>query len=172
MSQGLVLHPVQPHALYVFVIVPHSRLIGDSSLACLSFYFMTLTLLKSAASYFVKCPLIWVCPMFPSKETLETYFWQRYCRSAGVLVSMHEIGVGHVDVPRYWWGRLSLLNSDGVRRFFHCWSRYFPFVMNKYVVRKSLETRQTSCFSSYIYPLVFAFKEAKQCQPNSDFLFS
>lgn len=74
MSQGLVLDPVQPHALYVFVIVPHSRLIRDSSLVCLSFYFMTLTLPKSAASYFVKCPLIWVCPMFPSKETLETYF--------------------------------------------------------------------------------------------------
>lgn len=36
--------------------------------------------------------------------------------------------------------------------------------MNKYVVRKYFETRQTSCFSSYIYPLVIAFKDAK---PNS-----
>lgn len=74
MSQGLVLDPVQAHALYLFAIVPYSRLIGDSSLVSLSFSFMTLTLLKSAASYLVKCPLTWVCPMFPSKETPETYF--------------------------------------------------------------------------------------------------
>lgn len=47
----------------------------------------------------------------------------------------------------------------------------FSFWNEQVYCGKYLQTMQTSCFSSYVYPLILASMDAKLGQPNSDFLF-